>query len=664
MKRILAISSAAVILAFIYISTMPPTIYLGDSGEIAAAAATLGIPHPPGYPLAMLTGKMATLLPAGDPAYRTNLLAGVFGVLCMVMFYLTTRQFIIHVSGGKTRMFTLELSSAIIAVLYALSSMIWFESIHAKGAVYMSAMLLVLCGFYSAIKNLNTGSARHMYLAFYLSGFFASAHSSAALYSVFIIILMIFANRKKFDAATSVFSVLLFLLALLTPYIYLFIRSTANIPVNFDFISTPSQVFDHILRKVYIRDQTENLDLGVYLMKFFGYFGEYIEKYNIAAVFAVIGATAFFKGARRTAAFLLTFFLINLVALTVAMNTSAGFDANSTSSISEYADRNFYMIGDIIPALLAGYGLFLIVGFLEKKYGIKNVFLLFLICVPVTIMGFMNFDINNHSRSFLAYDHAMNIEKSLKPGDILMARGDAPLFNIVYEKTCLNKFASIRAFDREVIYLDGSILSAVKKRDKDSVDAVEAAICTSNAQSCYFTGEADFADKKINSIPYGIIYKMSPSPVPAPGTFKISELYTIRDFYNNSNNDLYYSDIAARYFVMDARYAAMTGDRVSADKYLKLAFKTAPTSPEVLNELAITSLYYMGDIEAAIDYITIIYKIDKHNMNAVRLLASLFKQRNPVRAIEWLDILYKSTNDLTEKANLQAEIDAIKNSVR
>jgi tetratricopeptide (TPR) repeat protein len=582
----------------------------------------------------------------------------------MVMFYFTIKQFLIHITGNKNGTFTLELSSAIIAVLYALSSMMWFESIHAKGAVYMSAMLLVLCGFYAATKNLNTGSARFMYLAFYLSGFFTSTHSSAALYSVFVIVLMIFANRKKFDATTSAFSVFFFFLAFLTPYIYLFIRSSANIPVNFDFISTPSQVFDHILRKVYVRDQTENFDIGVYFMKFSGYFGEYIEKYNIAAVFAVIGAIAYFRVSRRTAAFLLIFFISNIAALAFAMNSSAGFDLNSTSSISQYAGRNFYMIGDVIPSLLAGYGLFLVIGFFEKKYGIKHAFLMFLICVPVTIMGFINFDINNHSRSFLAYDHAMNIEKSLKSGDTLMARGDVPLFNIVYEKTCLNKFASIRAFDREVIYLDGSILSSIKKRDKESVDTVESAICTSNAQSCYFTGESDFADKKIYSIPYGIIYKMSPSPVPVPGSFKISEFYSIRDYFNNSNNDFYYNDITARYFVMAARYLAMTGDRVSADNYLKLAFKTAPTSPEVLNELAVTSLYYMGDIENAIDYVTIIYKNDRHNMNAVRLLVSLFKQRNPVRALEWLNILYKSTNDLTEKANLQADIDAIKNSVR
>ena len=38
------------------------TIYVGDSGELVTAVYLLGIPHPSGYPVYCLLGKLWTLL--------------------------------------------------------------------------------------------------------------------------------------------------------------------------------------------------------------------------------------------------------------------------------------------------------------------------------------------------------------------------------------------------------------------------------------------------------------------------------------------------------------------------------------------------------------------------------------------------------------------------
>src|SRR5688572_14398713 len=52
------------------------TIYVGDSGELVAAVHTLGIPHPTGYPLYVLLGKLWTLLvPVGSIAFRMSLMS-------------------------------------------------------------------------------------------------------------------------------------------------------------------------------------------------------------------------------------------------------------------------------------------------------------------------------------------------------------------------------------------------------------------------------------------------------------------------------------------------------------------------------------------------------------------------------------------------------------
>lgn len=72
----------------LYVRTAPPTVYNIDSAELATAAATLGIPHPPGYPLHVLIGHAFTYLPFGDVGFRVNLMSAVFGALTLLLVYM------------------------------------------------------------------------------------------------------------------------------------------------------------------------------------------------------------------------------------------------------------------------------------------------------------------------------------------------------------------------------------------------------------------------------------------------------------------------------------------------------------------------------------------------------------------------------------------------
>src|SRR4051812_34333959 len=68
----------------IYGVTLCPSVGGGDSGELATVAYTLGIAHPPGYPLYTLFGKLFTTLPFGTVAWRVNLFSAVCGALASV----------------------------------------------------------------------------------------------------------------------------------------------------------------------------------------------------------------------------------------------------------------------------------------------------------------------------------------------------------------------------------------------------------------------------------------------------------------------------------------------------------------------------------------------------------------------------------------------------
>ena len=63
-----------------YLGSMSPDLpAYRDAGEMATAAATLGVAHPPSYPLYVLTGRAAQPVPVGTPAYRLNLVSALAG---------------------------------------------------------------------------------------------------------------------------------------------------------------------------------------------------------------------------------------------------------------------------------------------------------------------------------------------------------------------------------------------------------------------------------------------------------------------------------------------------------------------------------------------------------------------------------------------------------
>lgn len=72
---------AALVALGVYLRTLAPTVAGGDSGELIAVGATLGIAHPPGYPLYTLLAHAFTWLPFGGVAWRVNLLSAVCAAL-------------------------------------------------------------------------------------------------------------------------------------------------------------------------------------------------------------------------------------------------------------------------------------------------------------------------------------------------------------------------------------------------------------------------------------------------------------------------------------------------------------------------------------------------------------------------------------------------------
>ena len=120
----------------LFARTACPSLYVGDCPEIAGAAATYGVPHPPGYPLfTLLTGSLIRLAPALDPAYLANLAVGLYGALAVSLLTLLVRR--LGLTRGAAIFAALSLttgrtfwSQCVAAEVYSFDVLLFFACLH------------------------------------------------------------------------------------------------------------------------------------------------------------------------------------------------------------------------------------------------------------------------------------------------------------------------------------------------------------------------------------------------------------------------------------------------------------------------------------------------------------------------------------------------------
>jgi hypothetical protein len=139
-------------LAFLlYLRTLAPGLtwanFGADGGELLAAAAVNGVPHPPGYPLyiLLLQGWLAFwgwLLPESDLAWRGNL----FSALTAAISVGITAHLVYRIAnGGETQR---SLRAVVVALAWALSPLLWGQAliteVYALHALLFTALAWVL----------------------------------------------------------------------------------------------------------------------------------------------------------------------------------------------------------------------------------------------------------------------------------------------------------------------------------------------------------------------------------------------------------------------------------------------------------------------------------------------------------------------------------------
>lgn len=204
----------------VYLRTLAPGVYGFDSAELATGVFAQGIIHPPGYPLYLLIGRLFSLLPVGDIAYRLNIMSAFFGALTVVLLFslgvlLTGRAGPAWVS----------------AAILGFSVYFWQMSIVAE--VYTLHTALLAGTLLLALIWRRTGWTWVQLLFAFLYGLSLSNHTSSLLFAPGLVWIIIRSNRwewKRWGRSIAMFGG--FLLGL-SPYLYLAVRAQAGPLLNY-----------------------------------------------------------------------------------------------------------------------------------------------------------------------------------------------------------------------------------------------------------------------------------------------------------------------------------------------------------------------------------------------------------------------------------------------
>lgn len=129
------------ILGLCYSFTIAPDItwahFSADGGDLIAATATGGVPHPGGYPLYLLLARSFQFIPVGTLAFRTNLFSAVCTILAVLVLY----TFLIHHLQGYSAASFISLFAAL---AYGLAPFVWGQALVTE--VYaLHGLMLIAC---------------------------------------------------------------------------------------------------------------------------------------------------------------------------------------------------------------------------------------------------------------------------------------------------------------------------------------------------------------------------------------------------------------------------------------------------------------------------------------------------------------------------------------
>jgi tetratricopeptide (TPR) repeat protein len=539
----------------VYLSTICPTVFLGDSGELTAAAFCLGNPHNSGYPLYCLIGKLFCLIPIANIGFRMNLMSAAIGVVTVWLVY----SIILRMVFSKVAAF-------VGAMALAFSSSFWSQTVSAE--VYMLhaffvALLIRLLFWWDENRE-----HYRLVVFVFVTGLSFGNHMQTVMLAPGVL-WMVFSGDRKALMQVKRFAILaVFFLAALSVYIYLPIRTEAGAAFHWGDPNTVDRFIAHVTGRAHRGVYVFNLSAWECVLRARDVLGLLWSQYWGALIISVYG---WLRSTWRWRLFWVLILLGDLY-FTLFLNT---ISLEVTAFMLPTTIALAILMGVGIAHGLARVRSALAIG-TRMETGMKAT-----CCILPVLALMLNYSVSDQSRNYTAYDWAMDISRTVNSGATVFLEGDNNVFPFLYCRVAERFREDLKLYDRENIafrtpyvgesggYFYGNQESFRSFLEKAIIKQREA----DGVFYAVFETNTVHLPEKYALVPSGLIHRVvEEKKLNTP--YKVENVwryYGSESFFDDFERDYLNREVCAHFFYKFGEHLFMAGDRGAGFKYMMRA---------------------------------------------------------------------------------------------
>jgi len=555
----------------VYLSTICPTVYLGDSGELTTAAYCLGIPHNSGYPLYALLGKLFCFIPLGNIAFRLNLMSTVLAVLTLWLVY----SFVLKSTSS-------QVSALVGSLLLAFTPIFWSQTISAEVYslhLFLVALLIRLLWWWNEKKTFC-----RLACFVFVTGISFGNHMQTVMLAPAALFLIVSGDHKTLLNLKNLALLSLFFLLALSLYVYLPIRTDAGAAIHWGDPNTLGRFLAHVSasshRQAYVLTKS-SLDYLLRSKEILWFVG---GQFGVVLPLALWGWLKLPETRWKMFFFAVILFdliygvFLNIISLEV---TPFGLPSCLTVAI---------LMGLGAAQLLRTVRECAFIGSLTRK--IIHVAVLLIPAVPLTF----NYGLCNQSRNYMAYEHALNIFRTLDNEATLFLDGDNNIFPVMYGRIVEKMREDVTLYDQpnlffKMPYIEEYRDSPVAKGETLG-PMVEREIIDEAQHGVYyaiFNPAAISLEDPHTLYPCGILYKIAEREAPSleEPEQSVWSLYVTESLISDFAKDFMNREVAGYFYFALGKHLLTVGRSDDGLEAIAQASRIGYDHPSIHSDMAV-----------------------------------------------------------------------------